>query len=196
MRALGQQDGVWLNGSHSISARDQISWSLAQRRYETRSNLAIGAGQQASLEFSQIQFFEGPTWVLRSGLELQRNQLKGTAFDDLLVSNGGPVNQDELNADQLLPERVGRFYVGSQWRRGLPGALNRTRGQYTWLLDTSTGWDWEEQSMTYAINAGLGVELLGDDELSLTGGYQSAPIGGDGDSGGNVNLSYSVRFGR
>ena len=101
-----------------------------------------------------------------------------------------------MNADQLLPERVGQFYVGSQWRRGLPGALNRTRGQYTWLLDTSTGWDWEEQSMTYAINAGLGVELLGDDELSLTGGYQSAPIGGDGDSGGNVNLSYSVRFGR
>ncbi|WP_341707431.1 tetratricopeptide repeat protein [Halopseudomonas sp.] len=196
MRALGQQDGAWLQVSHSLSARDQLSWSLAQRRYSTRSGKTLASGQLATVEFSQIQFFEGPTWALRTGLDWQRYSLRNPVLDELLAVNGGVVNQPALQVDQLLPEKVGRFYVGSEWRRGFPGALNRTRGQYTWLLDTSTGWDWEEQSFTYAINAGVGVEVLGDDELSLRAGYQSAPVGGDGESGGNVNISYSVRFGR
>ncbi|SDS95703.1 Tetratricopeptide repeat-containing protein [Halopseudomonas sabulinigri] len=196
MRAVGQQDAVWLNVSQSFSARDQLNWALEHRQYESRSGLSIGAGEFASVEFSQVQFFSGPTWILRSGLEVQNNRLDSTNLSSLLSSNGGVVNQGDLTTEELLPERVGRFYVGSQLRRGFPGALNRTRGQYTWLLDTAAGWDWVEQGMTYSVNAGVGIEVLGDDELSFTTGYQSAPLGGDGESGGNVNISYSSRFGR
>tara|TARA_R110000751_G_scaffold68768_1_gene139881 strand:+ start:302 stop:3853 length:3552 start_codon:yes stop_codon:yes gene_type:complete len=196
MRAVGQQDAVWLNVSHNFSARDQLSWALEHRQYETRSGLSIGSGEVANVEVSQVQFFSGPTWILRSGLEVQNNRLDSTNLTSLLTSNGGVVNQGDVTAEELLPDRVGRFYVGSQLRRGYPGALNRTRGQYTWLLDTAAGWDWVEQSMNYSVNAGLGVEVLGDDELSFTAGYQSAPIGGDGEPGGNVSISYSSRFGR
>ena len=193
---MGQQDAVWLNVSHNFSARDQLSWALEHRQYETRSGLSIGSGEVANVEVSQVQFFSGPTWILRSGLEVQNNRLDSTNLTSLLTSNGGVVNQGDVTAEELLPDRVGRFYVGSQLRRGYPGALNRTRGQYTWLLDTAAGWDWVEQSMNYSVNAGLGVEVLGDDELSFTAGYQSAPIGGDGEPGGNVSISYSSRFGR
>lgn len=196
MRAVGQQDALWLNVSHSFSARDQLSWALEHRQYESRSGLGIGSGEVASMEFSQVQFFSGPTWILRSGVEVQNNRLDSTNLTSLLTSNGGVINQGDLTAEELLPDRVGRFYVGSQLRRGYPGALNRTRGQYTWLLDTATGWDWVEQSMNYSVNAGVGVEVLGDDELSFTAGYQSEPVGGDGEPGGTVNISYSSRFGR
>ncbi|MEE3159001.1 MAG: biofilm formation protein PelB, partial [Pseudomonadota bacterium] len=196
MRALGQESGLWLRASHAFSARDQLSWQISQREFETRSGVDIGSGQQLNLEFSQIQFFEGPTWILRSGIEYQRNSLSGEPLDSLLVANGGAVRQDDVTVDQLLPERVGRIYIGSQLRRGMPGLINRNRGQYTWLLDTSTGWDWEDQSMNFAINAGIGIEVFGDDELSFTAGYQSEPVGGDGEAGGTATISYSSRFGR
>lgn len=196
LRALGQEDAIWLAASHAFTARDQLSVILAQRRFETRSGADIGAGQQASLEFSQIQFFSGPTWILRTGLEVERNSLTNNSLDSLLTLNGGVVRQSQLTAAELLPERVGRVYIGTQLRRGMPGALNRTRGQYTWLLDASTGWDWEEQSTTFGVTAGIGVEVLGDDELSFSAGYQSAPVGGAGDAGGTATISYSSRFGR
>lgn len=196
MRALGQEDSIWLTGRHSITARDQLSWMVAQRRFDTRSGADLGSGQQASIDFSQVQFFSGPTWVLRTGLDMQRNKLTNSSLDSLLVANGGVVRQSALNADQLLPERVGRVYVGSHLSRGTPGALNRTRGQYTWLLDTSLGWDWEDQSSNFSVTGGVGIEVLGDDELAFTAGYQSAPIGGAGKAGGTATLSYSSRFGR
>ena len=196
MRALGQESGLWLRASHAFSARDQLSWQISQREFETRSGVDIGSEQQLNLEFSQIQFFEGPTWILRSGIEYQRNSLSGEPLDSLLATNGGAVRQDDVTVDQLLPERVGRIYIGSQLRRGMPGLINRNRGQYTWLLDTSTGWDWEDQSMNFAINAGIGIEVFGDDELSFTAGYQSEPVGGDGEAGGTATISYSSRFGR
>lgn len=196
MRALGQEDAIWLTGRHNITARDQLSWMVSQRRFDTRSGIDLGSGQQASIDFSQVQFFSGPTWVLRTGLDMQRNSVTNSSLDSLLVANGGVVRRTVLTADQLLPERVGRVYVGSHLSRGMPGALNRTRGQYTWLLDTSLGWDWEDQSSNFSVTGGVGIEIFGDDELAFTAGYQSAPIGGAGKAGGTATLSYSSRFGR
>ena len=63
-----------------------------------------------------------------------------------------------------------------------------------WTL--TAGWQWTDQTFNYGINTGIGVEVLGDDELALTFGYQSAPQGGDGKSGGTLGVSYGVRFGR
>src|SRR5690606_16616751 len=37
MRAFGQQDRVWLGGRHGLTARDQISWEVAQRSFSTRA---------------------------------------------------------------------------------------------------------------------------------------------------------------
>ena len=42
---------------------------------------------------------------------------------------------------------------------------------------------------------GIGMVLLGDDELALKVGYQSSPQGGAG-AGGTLGVSYGLRFGR
>ncbi len=74
--------------------------------------------------------------------------------------------------------------------------MNRETPQYSWLVDALAGWQWTEQQVGYAINAGVGTRLLGDDELAFTLGYQSAPRNGDGEPGGTLSLTYSTRFGR
>jgi len=210
LRALGMRDGLNFSGRHSFSARDQLNWSLGHQRFATRQGDAIGNGEEFNLELTHAVFFEGPAWLLRSGVNYQNNRLESGIDPDLLstrqeideqgdtisVPNGGPLNIEGAVASDLLQERFGQLYVGSTWRRGFPGALNRGRAQYTWLVDVLAGWQWTEQEFNYAINTGLGVEVLGDDELAVTFGYQSAPRSGGGEAGGTFGLTYSARFGR
>src|SRR3989344_5918354 len=183
-------------------------WGISGLRHVRAMRLAM---VKSSTSNSPMQFFfEGPAWLLRSGVNYQNNRLESGIDPDLLstrqeideqgdtisVPNGGPLNIEGAVASDLLQERFGQLYVGSTWRRGFPGALNRGRAQYTWLVDVLAGWQWTEQEFNYAINAGLGVEVLGDDELAVTFGYQSAPRSGGGEAGGTFGLTYSARFGR
>ncbi|KFX70659.1 biofilm formation protein PelB [Pseudomonas taeanensis MS-3] len=218
LRALGMRDGLGVAGRHSLGARDQVSWSLAHQRYSTRQGDALGSGQQFNLEATHALFFEGPTWLLRSGINYQQNSLESALPDSLFASQplldaqGDEVLDDQNNAvrvplggalildgatpGDLLQERFGQLYLGSTWRRGFPGTLNRERAQYTWLVDVLAGWQWTEQEFNYAINTGVGLELFGDDELAFTFGFQSAPRSGGGEPGGTMGISYSARFGR
>lgn len=193
MRALGMRDGLTLAGRHAFSARDQLNWSLGHRRFSTRQGDALGRGEQLNLEFSHTLFFDGPTWVARSGISYERNSLESDLPDNLL---GGALRMDSVTPADFLQERFGQLYLGSTWRRGFPGAINRGRAQYTWLVDVLAGWQWTEQEFNYAINLGVGMELLGDDELAFTFGYQSAPQSGNGEAGGILGVTYSARFGR
>ncbi|QLC72836.1 tetratricopeptide repeat protein [Pseudomonas sp. LPB0260] len=194
MRALGMRDGLGVAGRHSFGARDQLSWSLAHQRYSTRQGDALGSGQQFNLEATHALFFEGPTWLLRSGISYQQNSLESALPDDLLALR--EVDGTRATPGDLLQERFGQLYLGSTWRRGFPGTLNRERAQYTWLVDVLAGWQWTEQEFGYALNTGVGLELFGDDELAFTFGYQSAPRSGGGEPGGTMGISYSARFGR
>lgn len=210
LRALGMRDAMTVAGRHNLSARDQLSWSLGHQRFATRQGDAIGNGEEFNLELSHALFFEGPTWLLRSGMNYQQNRLGGGLNPDLLTTRlipdgpddtisvpaGGPLNIEEAVASDLLQDRFGQLYLGSTWRRGFPAALNRGRAQFTWLVDVLAGWQWTEQQFNYAINTGVGVEVFGDDELAFTFGYQSAPQDGDGEPGGTFGVTYSARFGR
>lgn len=196
MRALGMRDSLRFGGRHNLSGRDQLSWSLAHNRFSTRQGDDLGNGEALSLEWAHTLFFDGPAWQLRSGIDYQRNRLENRLPDDLLASHGGALVLDGARSQDLLQDRYGQLYFGSTWRRGFPGALNRSRPQYTWIVDTLAGWQWTEKEFNYGLNLGVGVELLGDDELAFTFGYQSAPQGGDGEAGGTLGVTYSTRFGR
>ncbi|UAW99488.1 tetratricopeptide repeat protein [Halopseudomonas nanhaiensis] len=196
LRAFGKQSGIGLAGQHRFSARDQLGWTLRHNRYSTLDGQALGASEAVTTEWTQIQKFSGPTWLLRTGIDYQRARLSSGALSGLTAEEGGALRVDAVAADTLLQDEFGRVYAGTSLQRGIPGALNRTRGQYTWSLDLLAGWQFTDSSFVYGINAGIGVELLGDDELAITGGYQSAPRGGGGEPGGTLGLTYSLRFGR
>lgn len=221
MRAFGQQDRAWVGGRHGLTARDQLSWEVAQRSFSTRAGDSLGNGHAVKLELDHTLEFAGPNWTVRSGLDYQKNNVKDRNLDYLSSDFNGavrvptlpapaveidpdtgsplpadPVELQTVTAKDLLQSRYGQLYVGSTWRRGIPGALVRTKPQYTWLVDMTAGWQWTDQTFNYGVNTGIGFEVLGNDELALTFGYQSAPQGGDGQSGGVVGMSYGLRFGR
>ncbi|MFI8482331.1 tetratricopeptide repeat protein [Pseudomonas sp. NPDC078700] len=205
LRALGMRDGLTVGGQHNISARDQIAWSVGQQYYKTRQGDDIGSGQKYNLEYNHTLFFAGPAWVLRTGVDYQSNSLENSLPDDLLTSaananasglSGGALDVEGATPETLLEERYGQLYVGTSFQRGLPGSLNRSHPQYTWFVDMQAGWQWVDQEVNYAISTGLGMEVIGDDELAFSMGYQSAPQNGDGEAGGTAAITYSTRFGR
>ncbi|WP_310121966.1 tetratricopeptide repeat protein [Pseudomonas oryzihabitans] len=207
LRALGRRDSVSLAGRHNLTPRDQLSWRASHNRYSSRDGDALGSGFAFNLELSHLLFFEGPTWQVRSGVTYQQNKARSTLPDSVtrylqpLVGSGenGEITAADLEAlrgTQLLQDRYGQLYVGSSWRRGIPGSLNRTHPQYTWLVDTLVGWQWTEREFNYGLNVGLGMAVLGDDELAFTAGYQSAPQGSGGQAGSTLGIQYSNRIGR
>ncbi|KTB59911.1 tetratricopeptide repeat protein [Pseudomonas sp. MAFF 301514] len=210
MRAFGQQDRAWVGGRHGLTARDQLSWEVAQRSFSTRAGDSLGSGHALKLELNHTLEFAGPNWTVRSGVDYQKNNVKDRNLDYLSSDFKGPIRVPDvappepgdpielqtIPSGDLLQSRYGQLYVGTSWRRGIPGALVRSKPQYTWLVDMTAGWQWTDQTFNYGVNTGIGFEVLGDDELALTFGYQSAPQGGDGKSGGTLGMSYGVRFGR
>jgi hypothetical protein len=204
MRTFGQRDQLYLAGDHAWSTRDQLSWRLSQKRFSTRAGESLGSGQAISVVVNHVIAAATPTWAVRSGVDYQRNALRNRALSGIGDTDGGALDLAHFSTlapgivmpEDLLQTRYGQLYVGSSWRRGSPGALTRTTAGYTWLLDTNLGWQWQDQTFNYGVTAGVGVKVLGGDELALKLGYQSAPQGSDGKAGGVLNLSYSVRLGR
>jgi hypothetical protein len=211
MRALGARDSLYAQGQHALSVRDQFSWRLARNRFSTAEDATLGEGWAASFELSHSLLAREPQWLLRSGVTWQENKTVSELPSELFVSHGGALFDavpDSNTSDAIdnsfsgavpsdfLPSRFGEVYVGSSWQRGTPGALNRAWPQFTYRLDAKAGWQVPDNKLAYALEAGLGVEVLGDDELALLGGYSSAPVGGEGQAGGQLRLAYSLRFGR
>jgi hypothetical protein len=203
MRALGARDSLYAQGQHAVSVRDQLSWRLARNSFSTAKGAALGDGWAASFELSHSLLAREPQWLLRSGVTWQENKTVSELPSELFSSHGGAlfdanpkINFSGAAPSDFLSSRFGELYVGSTWQRGTPGALNRAWPQFTYRLDAKAGWQVPDNKLAYAFEAGLGVEVIGDDELALLGSYSSAPIGGEGQAGGQLRLAYSLRFGR
>jgi hypothetical protein len=201
MRALGARDSLYAQGQHGLSVRDQLSWRLARNQFSTAEGAALGDGWAASFELSHSLLAREPQWSLRSGVTWQENKTVSALPSELLISHGGALYDSTSSftgaaPNDFIASRFGEVYVGSSWQRGTPGALNRAWPQFTYRLDVKAGWQVPDNKLAYALEAGLGVEVMGDDELALLGSYSSAPVGGEGQAGGQLRLAYSLRFGR
>lgn len=194
MYALGQKNSLWLRGSQQITARDSFSWSIEKNQYETRYNDKLGSGNAFALQLAHTVFFQHPTWIVKAGYDYQSNKLNNKTLSKLPRY---PANNEPLNTDSLLASKYKYAYVGTSLQRGIPGFLNRTEPQFTWLLDAVVGHQWPDKKITYSFSAGLGTEVLGDDELAVTVGYQSAPKSQfNNKAGTTLSVTYSSRFGR
>lgn len=188
MRALGTRDSVSISGNHALTSRDQFNWTLAGQHFNTLDGDSLGKGYLLSAQWNHRVLATHPLWLLHGGVTWQH---AGIGTNEVQIDH-----LPALQANQLMSPSYGELSFGSSWQRGIPGALNRIWPGMTWSLDVQTGWQWTQSRPTYAIETGVGAELLGDDELAVLASYNSAPRSGAGAAGGLLRLVYSLRFGR
>lgn len=71
-------------------------------------------------------FFDDPSWLLRTGLDYQKNSVESEVPSELLSANGGAYIPFDTTpgatilGEELMQDRYGQVYVASTWRRGFP----------------------------------------------------------------------------
>jgi hypothetical protein len=82
-------------------------------------------------------------------------------------------------------------------QHGNPHALNADTPSPRYILSVGVAQRLRQSATVFSVQAGLGIPILGNDELAIGYRYNSKPLGGIDDQDSHVfQLSYNYRFGR
>ncbi|GAA4652754.1 hypothetical protein GCM10023116_50380 [Kistimonas scapharcae] len=192
MGGLGQESRLGLAVNYQISGSDSLYLKGNVSRFSDRyQGKKLGDGYHFEGRWAHQLFFRDPEWVVSAGMDWHQYSLEqslGTVLADRLVDGSTPAT--------LLPEQYRYFLVDSRWQHGEPGALNARVPSPRWQFGITAGYQQPEDTVSYNLEAGMGWRLFGNDEFSLTAGYDSAPQGAAGEAGYRFTLGYQYRFGR
>ena len=193
LRAFGTHDHIDGSANYAISPRHSIAANIGLNRFQARvSGDAVARGYKAGLSYSHRLNFADPEWAITAGVEWQKNSLTTLIPADITAR----LLDSNTSADTVLPKDYGQFFLGTSLQRGDLHALNARAPSPRYLFNAAFAYQWPISQLSFAVSFGLGWRIMGNDELALTYGYNSKPLGGQGDAAQDIRLSYSYRFGR
>lgn len=193
LRAFGVYDHIDSSINYSLSARDSISANIGFNRFQARvSGVTFARGYDAGISYSHRLNFADPEWAMTAGVEWQKNSIDAHFPADISAR----LRDTNTSADTILPEDYGQVFIGTTLQRGDLHALNARTPSPRYLVNAAVAYQWPLSQVSFAVSFGLGWRIMGNDELALTYGYNSKPLGGQGDAAQDIRLSYSYRFGR
>lgn len=192
LSVFGQSDYVHSSVNYSPNARNTFSINAQWHQiYSRESKAAIGEGSQMGLSLTHRLNFADPEWLLTVSVEQMRNSLSAVP-QDILSHFSDPLQI----GDGLLPERYGQLSIGTRIQHGDVHDLNHRVPSPRYFLELATAYQWPNKDIGITAGFGIGMPLLGGDDLSLSYRFNSQPLGGEGDAAQDIQLSYNYRFGR
>ncbi|MGI9292530.1 MAG: tetratricopeptide repeat protein [Pseudomonadales bacterium] len=193
LRAFGVYDHIDGSVNYAFSARDSITANIGLNRFQARvGGDTFARGYDAGISYSHRINFADPEWAITAGVEWQKNSLDARFPADITSR----LRDANTSPDTILPEDYGQVFIGTTLQRGDLHALNARTPSPRYLFNTAVAYQWPLSQVSFAVSFGLGWRIMGNDELALTYGYNSKPLGGQGDAAQDIRLSYSYRFGR
>ncbi len=107
--------------------------------------------------------------------------------EELRLSQGSTVNR-------VLAEDVQRLSVGASLSRGGVNADYPQVNSPRYYVNSSLGQNWPEQVVSFQIDAGAGIRVLGGDELSFSVSHDSQPIASSSDDTTSLGMQYRYHF--
>lgn len=172
---MGDEDRIELQGSLQLTRRENISLSLNKSQFHSHFDDKIGSQIGGMLRFDEKLFFE-PRWQVYIQYDHQKNTLESKPFVTLnteLVNKQGLLNRPLLGSDFLSPE-FKRISIGQRIAHGEVGQPGAIATAPRYWLDTTFGYNLLAKRNELSANAGIGMPIAGNDELFLTGTWQSA----------------------
>lgn len=205
MMVMGKDNYAQLTLTASPYGRETFTFSAAKHYYKSRFDESLGDGYDLSATLTSPIFLNDPSLSVYLSGAYQKNKLKDRPLTKSNLYNGPVftgINSDtglaEYTFDSVtegtyLSERYRHVAVGVTLAHGQvqnPGSPSRS---IHYLLDVSTGYNFEEKKIDAALQFGFGSSVLcSTDELSLTGSLQTADR--QGDKAFNMTLGYSLEF--
>jgi hypothetical protein len=184
-----QTDVEW-----QVTARDRIEFMIGGRQFmDWNSGDAFAEGARGRIRYTHHVNYQRPSLYFSLGYDWQENSI-----DTALPQNlHGRLNNAGLSRDSLLPESFSQLGMSATVQHGNPHALNADTPSPRYILSVGVAQRLRQSATVFSVQAGLGIPILGNDELAIGYRYNSKPLGGIDDQDSHVfQLSYNYRFGR
>lgn len=178
MHAIGKENNLGFEWLYQPTARENISVSGAIKSLSTRLNEDIAAGWSLNIRATEQLFFDVPAFQVYADINVQKyiySSSELTRLNTFLDSLGLGTYQLE----DFTREKFQRLSIGQRLNSGSPGIPGQTASSPSYWLDTSIGYNHTIEDFDLNVSLGLGLSVLGDDELYLTIDWQSADRFGD-----------------
>lgn len=192
LRAFAVQDRAGMSLGWAFTARDSLSLSADYHDYETREEGGdLGDGYTVEAAISRA-VTTGPTYAVDLRLigQTTRNTPAGALPADLVSR----MPAGTIPAD-LVPEEFSFVGAGFGLYRGMPDQPYPLTASPRYFLDVNAGYSRPEGDFSISASAGIGMRVLGGDELSLTLGIDQEGTAAASRSS-RVMLGYQYFFGR
>ncbi|MDX8389572.1 MAG: tetratricopeptide repeat protein [Mariprofundaceae bacterium] len=194
-RLIGKRDRAKFAFVSDITNREYFATSLNLHRFQTRHGESLATGYTLEASF-------GHRLGLTNSLSEEQIQVRlmGQLSKNRLESNLDPFAQRLLpNAaiETIIPTTFSSLGIAFNLQKGIlanNAAIGRTPN---YMLETWLGWQWPSSSFAYSVVAGVGMPLLGRDQLSMRAYVANSTVGGLANEPlYGVALWYSMRYGR
>ncbi|WP_319782914.1 tetratricopeptide repeat protein [Oceanisphaera sp. IT1-181] len=185
----GKDNTVGFGVNYRPTAREALFFQLGWHDITTRYGDDIGQGWDLNLRASEQLFFNDPAWQIYASLDMQQINLSDAPLDGINKQHQGSV---PLTSGDFIGEEYQRLAIGQRVWQGTPALPGPTVPSPRYWVDTSLGYNVSSDHPDVAVSAGLGWEVLGNDEVSLTVDWQSQDR--NGDEALKWSLGYSYRF--
>lgn len=185
----GEDNTAGFSVSYQPTARESLSAQLNWHDISTRYGDDIGQGWDLSLRAAEQLFFNDPAWQVYASYSLQDVDLSTDPLNGINAQHQGAT---ALVSGDFIDEEYQRIAVGQHLWHGTPGQPGPTVPSPRYWLDTSVGYNVTTNRPDITVNAGLGWQLLGNDELYLSADWQSQDR--NGDESLKLSLGYFYSF--
>ncbi|MBU3823507.1 MAG: tetratricopeptide repeat protein [Candidatus Oceanisphaera merdipullorum] len=185
----GKDNTAGLGFSYQPTPREALSAQFDWHDISNRFGDDIAQGWSLNVRASEQLFFNDPAWQVYTSLAMQQLELSDGPLDGI---NNELQGRAVLTSGDFVSEDYQRLALGQRLWHGTPGLPGPTVPAPSYWLDTSLGYNITAQQPDIAVSAGLGVEVLGNDEVSLSVDWQSQDQ--NGDQALIFSLGYSYRF--
>lgn len=192
LRAFSLRDRVGMSFEWALTSRDVLNLSASGSEYETREfGNDLGDGYTVEAVLSRV-LVTGPTYGLNVRLVglATRNKPARTLPPEL----DPRMPAGAIPAD-LVPREFGFVGAGIGFNRGAPAQPYPLVASPRYFVDVDAGYSSPDSDFAVSASAGVGIRVLGSDELSLTLGVDQDGTAGASRSSRAI-LGYQYFFGR
>ncbi|MDW2103010.1 tetratricopeptide repeat protein [Vibrio sp. 1580] len=185
LTVAGQDNTLGFSTHYNLTSRESLFLRLNYHDLKTRFDDNIGQGWDMNLHATEQLFFNDPAWQAYADISTHRIKHDNsplTGFNKWYQGNT-PITSSDFIAD-----RYQRLSIGQRLYHGTPGLPGPTVPSPRYWLDTSLGYNTVTSKPDVTVSAGLGWEIIGNDELYLTTSWQSR------DRNGTESLRLSLGY--